>query len=518
MSLNWKEIDAILREAALNGKRIGDIAQPDFEQLLLLLRSDDSTEKGRGEVLRISHRAHRVVLHLSTMDMPAVTAPVPRFMQLARARLRGGIISSYAQYSDQRVVRIAIRNHGTRFALWVRLWSGAANTLLTDEHDTIIDAYLRRPKAGEISGGDARALIWAQLGGNRERLREPYRCEPRAHSYSSYNEMVDKSYRTEDQDRKRTLLVEQVVQSAEEQLRRLERNSSSAVGRRQLTTGGSAASTTDRTETPTPIGGKTQKRAGVLDAAALQASALLLQREGHRVPAGAAEITLLDPTSGTERTIALDPRCSAQQNAQRYFAKYKDERRAEERRVTKEAEIATQMAEFVRIKAAAPQMSVDILRATLKRLDGDGKRGDTTQHGGRGKRSAALGRRFYSHGFTILSGKSATESDQLMRKAVRGNDIWVHARGVTGSSVFICHRKGKSVPLEVLYDAATLAHHFSKARGNTHADVFYTEVKHLRRAKHAPLGTFIPFHDHGLVLDFDEQRLARCIDSQSDEN
>ena len=106
----------MLLESALCGARIGDVAQPDFEQLLLMVEPPGGAGGRRARVLRVSHQPHRCVIHLSDMDMPKVARPLPRFMQLARARLRGGVIRGCFQYNDQRIVRMAIETRWTAAA------------------------------------------------------------------------------------------------------------------------------------------------------------------------------------------------------------------------------------------------------------------------------------------------------------------------------------------------------------------------------------------------------------------
>ena len=66
---------------------------------------------------------------------------------------------------------------------------------------------------------------------------------------------------------------------------------------------------------------------------------------------------------------------------------------------------------------------------------------------------------------------------------------------------------GKSVPLEVLLDAAMLAIHYSKARKAGKADLYYTQVKYLRRAKGGPKGLVIPTQEKNLSVVLDEERL-----------
>jgi len=96
---------------------------------------------------------------------------------------------------------------------------------------------------------------------------------------------------------------------------------------------------------------------------------------------------------------------------------------------------------------------------------------------------------------------------------VRGNDTWLHARDVPGAYVFIRSLPGKSVPLEALLDAANLALHYSKARGSGKGDVYYTQVKYLRRARGGAPGLVLPTQEKNLQVRLDPQRLARLLGS-----
>ncbi|WP_394699420.1 hypothetical protein [uncultured Sphaerochaeta sp.] len=52
----------------------------------------------------------------------------------------------------------------------------------------------------------------------------------------------------------------------------------------------------------------------------------------------------------------------------------------------------------------------------------------------------------------------------MLRHYAKGNDYWMHTRDYPGGYVFIKYLKEKTVPLEVLIDAANLALVFSKAK------------------------------------------------------
>jgi len=95
----------------------------------------------------------------------------------------------------------------------------------------------------------------------------------------------------------------------------------------------------------------------------------------------------------------------------------------------------------------------------------------------------------------------------LLRRHVKGNDLWLHMRDYPGSYVFVKARAGKSVPLDVLLDAGNLAVFYSKGRNAAEGDLFYTPVKYLRRAKNGPKGLVIPTHEKNLHVRLDERRL-----------
>ena len=152
MSLNCTEIDRILAELSLTGFFIQDIVQPSFDSLALFLY------RGAGEgrppepltlFICLAHGACR--LHAFSAKVPKMGKPL-RFMECLRARIRGARVDSAEQLGRDRIVQISLSKGGETFFLFVRLWSGAANILLTDGGKRILDVFYRRPARGEISG------------------------------------------------------------------------------------------------------------------------------------------------------------------------------------------------------------------------------------------------------------------------------------------------------------------------------------------------------------------------------
>lgn len=127
-------------------------------------------------------------------------------------------------------------------------------------------------------------------------------------------------------------------------------------------------------------------------------------------------------------------------------------------------------------------------------------------------------RRYTSaEGYPILVGRNNQENDRLSLRVARGNDVWLHiGRGHAGSHVVVRLPRGKTASLETMLDAATLAVHFSKARGAPHTDVIYTAAKFVRKPKGLPAGAVVPGQTKTIAVRFEEARLRRLLDQQPD--
>ena len=116
-----------------------------------------------------------------------------------------------------------------------------------------------------------------------------------------------------------------------------------------------------------------------------------------------------------------------------------------------------------------------------------------------------------SNGWDIIVGRNAKENDEILRSYTRGSDIWMHTRDFSGGYIIIKAQKDRTVPLPVLLDGASLAIHFSKARKNGKADLYYTQVKYLRRVKGGKTGLVLPTQEKNLSAEEDETRVRRLL-------
>ena len=102
-------------------------------------------------------------------------------------------------------------------------------------------------------------------------------------------------------------------------------------------------------------------------------------------------------------------------------------------------------------------------------------------------------------GFPVWIGKNARSNDKLLNLAHK-EDLWLHAKSVSGSHVIIrAHQKkpDKSV-LEI---AASFAAHQSKAKGSEWVPVIYTLKKYVRKAKNSPPGSVIVQKEQVIMVE-----------------
>lgn len=100
-------------------------------------------------------------------------------------------------------------------------------------------------------------------------------------------------------------------------------------------------------------------------------------------------------------------------------------------------------------------------------------------------------KRFTSGDFEIWVGKNAQNNDLLTQKYAHKNDLWLHAKDVSGSHTIIRHKAGKPFTQQVIQCAAEIAAYYSKHKGNTMAPVCYTLKKYVRKPKGAEPGAVV---------------------------
>ncbi len=93
-----------------------------------------------------------------------------------------------------------------------------------------------------------------------------------------------------------------------------------------------------------------------------------------------------------------------------------------------------------------------------------------------------------SDGFTLYLGKDASNNDELTMKFGKSNDIWLHAKGVSGSHGIIKNNSTKYPPKHIIEEAAEICAYFSQSRNANYVPVIYTFKKNVTKPKGAAKG------------------------------
>jgi predicted ribosome quality control (RQC) complex YloA/Tae2 family protein len=206
---------------------------------------------------------------------------------------------------------------------------------------------------------------------------------------------------------------------------------------------------------------------------------------------GTKAIDLPDIFAGEKSThIALDPKLTPAQNAERYFGKAKSARHAHgetERRaeaVKKDIALLEKMQLHLdscstkeQLKEFRDDYNDDLLRLKLTKPKSGGEE---------------IPFRVFTvvGGFQVWAGKNSENNDLLTMKHTRPNDLWFHARGGSGSHIVLKVGTSSGNPSKVaIQEAASIAAYYSKMRKAKMVPVAYCERKYVKKPKGASAGT-----------------------------
>jgi predicted ribosome quality control (RQC) complex YloA/Tae2 family protein len=211
---------------------------------------------------------------------------------------------------------------------------------------------------------------------------------------------------------------------------------------------------------------------------------------------------VFDPES-PEIEVSIDPKHGPTRNAQIYFKKYKKARDALSIIEKRSSETKNQISQLERIReqldTADRNVDLEAIRRSLTQL---GFLKESKPRATRGKQKGFPGRTFLAKsGAEILVGRNNKENDYLTFKFARPDDLWFHAQDVPGSHVLLRKKEKKTEPSQPeIREAAQVAAHFSKARGEKKAAVIYTQAKYVRKPKRGKPGLALVEREKSIVV------------------
>ena len=493
MSLNCNEINLILSELSLTGSFVQDITQPGYDTMAFYLYKEGQAKTVVVCAANGATRINETRRKITKNDKPL------RFMEFLKSKIKGAKILSCAQIGLERIIKFELGHGDERFNMFVRLWSGAANIILCDPDNKILDTMFRRPQKGEVTGGlfDENALIEsarkkaeaaAEQNAAQDEAQAPQKNRFPIRDFLdvqeevsrlhpdwpplTFNQKVDWFY----SERASTLSRDALLEKAKAWYEARRSRQEAALERLQ------------------------KKKADFETADKKKHWGDLILSNAHLIDGSSNFLECEDYQSGETVQIKIDPKKSAQANAAVWYDLYKKELSGAE-------ELKDEIELSQKKLAALDKAYQEILNEKnpirieqLLRKDSAPKQKIKKTHPGLD---------YTVNGWYILVGRDANENDELLRRHVKGSDMWLHTRDCPGGYVFVKYRAGKTIPLDILLDAGNLAVYFSKARKNGKADLYYTQVKHLRRAKNGPKGLVLPTQEKNLSVTLDPARLKR---------
>ena len=217
----------------------------------------------------------------------------------------------------------------------------------------------------------------------------------------------------------------------------------------------------------------------------------LLNANLHMVEPGANSVTVLNYYDGSQVKIPLDPRYSPAKNAQNYFKRYgKSKTAIKEKQIQlseTESEIRYLESTLTYLENARTTEEIESIRNELAETGYVRRR----KSGFKEKKFKAAPLKYEtSSGMEILAGRNNRENDVLTLKTAAKNDLWFHTKDIPGSHV-ILRTNGAEPSADDIYETASVAAYFSKARSSENVPVDYVPVKSVKKPAGARPGMVI---------------------------
>ncbi|MEE2643782.1 MAG: NFACT family protein [Myxococcota bacterium] len=448
----WAALSAPLL-STLDGAQLQKIRAPDPQSIALRLRSP-----GVNTFLLLSAdpRAPR----LSTLTtQPETMSAAPALLSWARSTLRGHRLCrlDWSPLRAQLGGGVYCQLHFTKGSLLLEL-DGAQSNLYGLDEDGVIRAWARALP----SRGLSLAARWSppalhpdQFGPEIALFRErPEACTSLEALERFAREKLDASTAAQlDADRRR--LLKRARKKLERRMKALE---------------GDLARAEE---------GRAAQRLGEL-----------LKGEAHRLKRGLSSVSVTDwfDPALPRVEIPLDPRLDGPENLQSFFKRARRAIRGEAlaRARLEETELALLELEELATERREGE-SLEALEAQLWRA------GLYRPPPQRSKKSKAAQRKPYqlflsAQGERILVGRGGRDNHLTTFQVARGRDLWLHVRDAAGAHVIVPVERDGEAHRETLLDAAALAVHHSKLRGEEKVSVRCCARKYVRAVSGAAPG------------------------------
>lgn len=443
-------------QAVLAGARVSKIYQPDEHLVILKLWNGKETLR-----LLLSAASSNYRIHLTDEDFLNPSLP-PRFCQLLRARVSS--VLSFNVVGEDRIVRIKCSGKQGDCTLYIELIGAAANMVLCSNDGIIIDSLKRIDGGGRgvtrLPGIEYELPQRPPIIGN-----ESLEGGIDSGQYGSWNRYVEKFYIDKIKTGSKRDLKETLIATTGKHIRKLAKRIKNI-----------------ETDLSHQKDFGQSKNYGDLLLANLH-----LVKKGMKVVA--LDNYYVDPCEQVD--IKLEPLLSPQENAKKYFQKYKKYKAGVEhsRRRLEETQ-----AELDWISQIEYQLNDDIGKADIEDIAEELRvagllREQNQLHNRRTQQASQPFESVSPSGFKVLWGRNNRQNDYLSTKVLKKGDKWFHAHLVPGAHVVLkAEGRGDSITEQDLFYAASIAAGYSKRRNDGRVDVMVAESDSVKKPKNSRPG------------------------------
>lgn len=237
----------------------------------------------------------------------------------------------------------------------------------------------------------------------------------------------------------------------------------------------------------------------------------LLQTYGYGIENGSKSAEVDNYYTNEKITIPLDPQLTPLENAKRYFDKYGKLKRTYE--ALSELILETK-AEIVHLESVMTALDIALQEEDLVQIKEELIESGYMRRKGGTKKTKITSKPFHfisSDGFHMYVGKNNYQNEELTFQLASGNDWWFHAKGIPGSHVVV-KNGGKEMPDATFEEAARLAAHFSKARGQEKVEIDYIEKKHVKKPGGGKPGFVVYYTNYSMMIDSDISGIQQIVE------
>jgi predicted ribosome quality control (RQC) complex YloA/Tae2 family protein len=474
MSLRGRELAQVVEE--LSGSLLGALVQrafmPEPDLGYLELR-----HLGRTVLLSICVGRDRARLSVAESRRRSAGSALP-FQQHLRRELVGSSLSRIAR-DGERVVALDFRRSTQSRRLMIDFSARDGKLLLLGEEGRILalSSATDLAKSGLRQGGTYQPRVWT----GDESAPPSSRLVPIRDAPFPFAQAAEALYQGKDEQQRADEIRRRLIRSLKKKLERISRTREKVLA--EASRGPEA---------------EHHRRMGEL-----------ISQNLHRIKRGEKIARLIEYTERgpVEVEVALHSERSSKQQADWHFHQYRRLLRGSERASARLDELNEEMSEaqqrIEELQRAGDEELLQhqelLLRPRRKSLS----------------RSRPYKEYFSSTGQRIWVGRDSTSNEELTFRIARPDDLWLHARGASGSHVVVPLEKNVELTSELLVDAAHLALHHSSLKGEPRGEIIYARAKHVRRLKGDSAGAVSVVRDKTLAVRLEPNRLAQLLSSRT---